>query len=380
MLELPADLGLPAYGAGALSDVVPELLRPPGQRTAPWLPEPVRDAAQVVLLVLDGLGWLQLRARASVAPCLASMTGGPITSVAPTTTATALSSIVLGRPPAAHGVVGYRLRVDGPDGDDDLVLNVLRWRTALGDARELVPAREFQPTAAFGGTAVPVVTKAEFASTGFTIAQGLHHLRGWHAASSIAVEVGTLLRAGHPLVYAYYEGVDKVAHAHGFGAHYDAELAAADRLVADVVAALPAGAALVVTSDHGQVHVGDRVLALPDEVLAETTLVSGEGRFLWLHARPGRTEALRARCEAALGGADGPAFVATRSELVDGGVFGGPLAPEVERRLGDVALLARDDVAFVDPGDLGSAGLRCRHGSLTEAELRVPLVAVASSA
>jgi hypothetical protein len=378
VLALPGDLALPAYGEGALSDVVPELLRAPGQRTAAWLPEPVRDATQVVLLVLDGLGWEQLQARRSLAPCLSSMVGGPITSVAPTTTATALSSIVVGRPPAVHGVVGYRLRVDGPDGD--LVLNVLRWRTALGDARELVPAREFQSLPSFGETDVPVVTKAEFASTGFTIAQGLHHLRGWHAASSIPVEVRHLLRAGHPLVYAYYEGVDKVAHAHGFGDHYDAELVAADRLVADVAAALPPGAVLVVTADHGQVEVGDRLLALPDDVLADAALVSGEGRFLWLHARDGRTEALLASCHAHFGGEDGPAFVTTRRDLVDGGAFGGPLAPEVEHRLGDVALLARAPVAFVDPGDLGSAGLRCRHGSLTSAELRVPLVAVASPA
>jgi hypothetical protein len=379
VLDLPADLHLPDYGGACLSGIVPELLRAPGERTAAWLPEPVRDAAQVVLLVLDGLGWRQLQERRSLAPFLASMAGGPITSVAPTTTATALSSIVGGRPPAVHGIVGYRLRVDGPDGGDDLVLNVLRWRTALGDARELVPARQFQTEVAFGGHDVPVVTKAEFASTGFTVAQGLHRLHGWHAPSSIAVEVGRLLRAGEPLVYAYYEGVDKIAHAHGFGDHYDAELATTDRLVADVAAALPPGAALVVTSDHGQMEVGDAVVGLPPELLAEAALVSGEGRFLWLHARPGREAALLALAGERFG--DDPAtFVTTRDDLVDGGAFGGPLAPAVADRLGDVALLARGPIAYVDPGDLGAAGLRCRHGSLTEAELLVPLVAVASPA
>lgn len=378
MIELPGDLLVPAYGRGCLSDVVPELLRAPGERRAPWLPDVVRGAEQVVLLVLDGLGWTQLQARAALTPTLAGMAGGAITSVAPTTTATALSSIVLGRPPAAHGVVGYRLRVDGPEGD--LVLNVLRWRTALGDARELVPAAAFQAAASFGGRSTPVVTKAEFASTGFTVAQGLDRLHGWEAASSIAVEVGALLRAGEPLVYAYYEGVDKVAHARGFGAHYDAELVAADRIVADVAAVLPPGAVLLVTSDHGQVEVGDAVVLLDDDVLADTTLLSGEGRFLWLHARAGRTEALRERCEARYGGADGDAFVVTRDELVAAGVFGGPLEADVAARLGDVALLARRPVAFLDPGDLGSAGLRCRHGSLTEDELLVPLVALASRA
>jgi predicted AlkP superfamily pyrophosphatase or phosphodiesterase len=295
--------------------------------------------------------------------------------VAPTTTATALSSIVSGRPPAVHGVVGYRLRVPG-----DLVLNVLRWRTAEGDARSTVPPSTFATQPAFAGHAgVPVVTKAEFASTGFTAAMGIDRIVGWHSASGIAVEVGALLRDGEPFVYAYYDGVDKIAHAHGFGDHYDAELATADRLVADVVAQLPPGAALVVTSDHGQVDVGDDLVVLPDRLLADCVLVSGEGRFTWLHAAPGRVDAVAALARDAFA-VPGLAEVVTRDEVVARGWFGGPLDAEVAARLGDVAVVARAPVAFLDPGDTGSAMLRCRHGSLTEDELWVPLVAVGSPA
>lgn len=377
MAELPPDLRLPDYDGGCLSNVVPELLRSPGERSEPWLPAPARDAAQVVLLVLDGLGWEQLQARPDVAPTLSAMTGGAITSIAPTTTATALTSIVVGRPPADHGIVGYRLRVDGPD--HDLVLNVLRWRTALGDAREMVPPRDLQPLPSFGGRRTPVVTRSEFAMTGFTAAQGIDRLCGWLTPSGIGVEVSRLLSAGEPLVYAYYEGVDKIAHAYGFGAHYDAELAAADRLVADLAGSLPAGAALVVTADHGQVEVGDSVVELHADVLAEVVLVSGEGRFTWLHARPGRADALEERCRARYADT-GLAFVGRRDELVDGGWFGGPMLEGIAHRLGDVAIVAREPVAFLDPADLGSAGLRCRHGSLTSAELLVPLVAVGSTA
>ena len=45
---------------------------------------------------------------------------------------------------------------------------------------------------------------------------------------------------------------------------------------------------LIVTADHGQVEVGYRVIELPGEVLAHVAMQSGEGRFRWLHARPGR--------------------------------------------------------------------------------------------
>ena len=44
-----------------------------------------------------------------------------------------------------------------------------------------------------------------------------------------------LLGRRSPFVYAYYEGIDKVAHAEGLGEYYDDELVAVDRLVADVL-------------------------------------------------------------------------------------------------------------------------------------------------
>ena len=44
-------------------------------------------------------------------------------------------------------------------------------------------------------------------------------------------------------------------------------------------------------------------------------------------------------------------------------------------RLGDVALVARAPVSFHDPADSGPFELVCRHGSLTSAEVLVPLLA-----
>ncbi|MHB8466866.1 MAG: alkaline phosphatase family protein [Acidimicrobiales bacterium] len=357
---------LPEYTGACIANVVSALRNRDGDPPA-WLP-PAARAPQVALLVLDGLGWEQLRARADLAPTLTSMTGGPITSVAPTTTATALTSITTGLPPAAHEVVGYRVRVG-----DTSVLNVLRWRTAAGDATDIVPG-EFQAQPVFGGSAPPVVTRAEFEPTGFTHAHlpGVR-LHGWRLGSSIPVIVGELLRAGEPFVYAYYDGIDKVAHDRGFGAYYDAELATVDRLVADIASRLPDGAALVVTADHGQVAVGDAVIALAPDVLAATRLVSGEGRFRWLHACPGEHELLAKRAHAEY---DDVAWVRTVDELEGEGWFGGPLTAAGRSRLGDVALIAHRPVAFSDPADTGESTLRCRHGSATSAEMLVPLLAV----
>jgi hypothetical protein len=358
---------LPSYGGACLTSLVGALL---DRRSEPpaWLPEPVRGATQVVLLVLDGLGWEQLLERPQLAPTMTGLTGGPITSVVPTTTATALTSITTGLTPAEHGVVGYRVHV----GEGE-VMNVLRWRTEAGDARTKVRPPVFQPAPAFAGRQVPVVTRAEFVSTGFTAAHlAGSPIRGWRMPSTLPVEVARLLAEGEQLVYAYYDGIDKVAHEWGLRAHYDAEVAAADRLVADVLTVLPTGATVLLTSDHGQVDVGDNTIALSPEIMADVELLSGEGRFRWLHARPGTVDELAERAAAAYGHV---AWVRTREQVLAEGWLGGTPVPEVEQRLGDVALVAHAPTAFLDSADTGEVSLVSRHGSLTAAEMLVPLLA-----
>jgi hypothetical protein len=361
---------LPAYGGACLDGLVPALLSPPATRPG-WLPAPAAGAPQVVLFVIDGLGWGQLQDRLALVPALRAMSGGPITSVVPTTTATALTSVALGCTPAAHGVVGYRLRVDGPTGDE--VLNVLRWRTVSGDARPFLPPGEFQTMPAFGGRPVPVVTRAEFAGSGFSVAHlGGSRQIGWSLPSTLAVEVGHLLAAGEPFVYAYYDGMDKIAHGYGLGEHYDAELVATDRLVGDLVAVLPPGAVLVVTSDHGQVAVGAAAEPLDPLVMADTVLVSGEARFRWLHTGPDRREDVAAVARERY---CGEAWVHTVDEVEALGWFGGSLSAPARARLGDVAIVPYQPVAYLDPADTGDSRLVCRHGSLTVDEMYVPLLA-----
>ena len=363
---------VPDYGNACIDQVVATVLRngPHDDPSAPpsWLPAPAVGASQVVLLVLDGLGWAQLQDRPGLAPTMTAMTGGPITTVAPSTTAAALTSITIGAPPATHGILGYRVRVEG-----DLVLNILRWRTGAVDARGAIPPEEFQPLEPFGASKPPVVTRADVAESGFTRAHMAGaRMYGWRMPSTLVATVATLLRDGEQFVYAYYDGVDKVAHEFGFGPTYDAELVAADRLVHDLIEVLPPGAALVVVSDHGQVDVGEKVIALDPEVAGLTTMLSGEGRFRWLHARPGLTDRLAETTRRHYGDV---AWIRTRDEAIADGWFGGPLRPEVAHRLGDVVIAPYEPVAVLDPADPGEQWMRCRHGSLTPAEMLVPLLA-----
>ena len=356
---------LPDYRGACVSNVIPAVLHHDGDHPA-WLPA-AAGAEQVVMLVLDGLGWEQLQARRIVAPNLTALQGGPITTVAPSTTATALTSLTVGASPAEHGMLGYRLRIGHGD-----VLNVLRWRSAGGDARQSVPPQEFQHLEPFDGTRPPVITRREFEDSGFT---GAHlagtRLRGWRMPSSLVVLAREAIERGESFVYAYYDGIDKVAHEHGFGDLYDAEVQAADRLVGDLLQALPRGTGLVVTSDHGQVDVGSNVVALHDDVMSASTMLSGEGRFRWVHARPGMASRLLEVTRAHHGH---HAWVRSRAEAIAEQWFGGDPGAIGEARLGDVVIAAAEPVAFLDPNDMGEVSMRCRHGSLTNDEMVVPLL------
>jgi hypothetical protein len=337
-----------------------------GVRPVEWMPAPVAGARASVLLVLDGLGWEALGRFPDRLPELCAFRGGPISTVVPSTTPAALTSIATGLPPSRHGITGFRIRHERG------VLNAIRW--TLADGGRPPEPEHVQKERVFSGRPVPVVTKAMFRSTGFTVA----HLRGtefhgWQTTSVLVEEVRALVAGGAPFVYAYYSGVDEVAHAHGLeSAYYPAELAAADRLVGDLLDDIPDDTALVVTADHGQVQVGRdgwRSLS-PLHDMVET--FAGDGRFRHLHAQPGQAGDLYA---AAQDLHRSEAWVFRRDQLLDEGWLGPDPVPAVYRRVGDVVLAARGPVGFVDPTLPYEAELVAAHGSITASEIEVPLVA-----
>jgi predicted AlkP superfamily pyrophosphatase or phosphodiesterase len=368
--ELAGELVRPDFAGACLTGVMPALLGSlyGGAALPSWMPQEVAGASQVVLLVLDGLGWEQLADRKALAPALSGGKGGPITSVAPSTTACALTSLATGRTPAEHGVVGYRVAWEGE------IMNVLAWTVGGADARVRVRSTEFQPFPTFPGAPrpVPVVTRNDFGPTGFSAAHlGDATLHRWHTPAGLVTGVRELLGDGARFIYAYYEGIDKVAHARGLGEYYNDELAAVDRLVSDVLSAMPPGGVLVVTADHGQVDVGGAGEILGAEVMSGVSLLSGEGRFRWLHVRPGAVDDVLAAASESFADV---AWVRTLDQIVADGWLGGEPSAAVRARLGDIVLAPFVATAFLDPADTGELRLQARHGSLTPAEMLVPLL------
>jgi hypothetical protein len=354
---------LPTYDDRCVTAVAPALLAGIG---ADLLSDAVASAHTVVLLVIDGLGWHQLRRHRSLAPSLAAASDAapPITTVAPSTTATALTSLATGASPGEHGLVGYRIAT--PLG----LLNALRWRAGGRDVRAELPPDEMQPVEPFCGQPAAVVTRAEFRHSGFSGA----HLRGasfwgWHDMGGFVSAVQGAVDEGFQLVFAYYDTLDKVAHEFGLGDRYQSALAGAERLAVALRDALPAEIPLLVTADHGVVEVLEPPIMVDPEVTALTDGWSGEARLLWLHACAGAETELAAACERYVGLAE----IAPVEQVLDEQWLGRHVTVTARGRLGDVALVPRGLQAFTMPDeDQPHHALIGRHGGLTAEEMLVP--------
>lgn len=331
------------------------------------LPADLEDSDCVVLLVLDGLGSTQLVPRLDDLPNMRSLSRDVFHSVAPTTTACALTSLTTGLPPSKHGLVGYRMRVGSA-----AVLNTLKWGPDKDRTINVPEPKVIQPNEPFYGFRPMVVTKAIFDNTGFTKA----HLRNvrtryWRTLSGIVSAVRDLQKDGEKLIYLYYEGLDTTAHEFGLGEHFNFELEFVDYLIGRLREVLTPNSSLMITADHGQVEVLDPPIHMHPEILSKVLYQSGEGRFRWLHVKAGSTDVV---CKLAKELYGDVARVFSREEILANGVLGTDMSPDVALRLGDVAIVATKPVAFFDPNDTGPFDLVCRHGALTKDEVEVPLL------
>lgn len=362
-LSLPAD----PPSARSLTGVVPQVLAALDGRSDWFAP-----ASSGIVFLLDGLGASSLTARAGHARFLAHAGGRKdvARTVFPSTTASALTSLMTGVLPGEHGIVGYRARVPGTD---DVVNQLRGWDT---DGLPLSFQRAERLLAAEAGRPRFVVSRTEYAGTGFTAAVlGDAEFVGVDDLTA-RVEVAAELAARHPgaFVYVYANDLDAVGHRRGWESdEWIAALERTDAAARALATAADAATGIVITSDHGMVDVPRHrhiLLQEGDDLLDGVRLIGGEPRMLHLYAEEGRADDVLANWRAA---ESGRAWVMSRRETAQ--LFA-KIAPEVQSRIGDVLVAARAAVAYYDDRlpDKAPQKMVGQHGSLTPEERVVPLL------
>ncbi|HAM45233.1 MAG TPA: alkaline phosphatase family protein [Propionibacteriaceae bacterium] len=363
---------IPAYGVNTLADLLPSVGAHLGIGSSDVLGLP--ESQRYVVLLIDGLGTEQLARHSELAPYLSSLNGPSLTCGVPSTTATSITSFGTGLAPGAHGVAGYSFWYP-PLGE---VLNALRWASGLYGIDVQPQLTSFERFAKAGiGTAT--VAPAAFAATGLTeLALRDPNFLGVSSEGDLDERTELVNTAaaigGRNLTYCYERLLDKTGHPEGVdsSAWRDA-LAWVDRLARVLRERLPDDVRLLITADHGMVDVTEDSRVIIDdeaELMADVTAVAGEARFRHLMTAPETGQQVAERWRRRLGDR---AWVLTRSEAIEAGWFG-PLAPRFADRFGDVVVAMSDDGAILSrkfPGEFRLIGM---HGSLSTAEMTVPLL------
>lgn len=370
---------LPArqFSALRLADVLASSLAAIlGESNALALP----PASKSVVVLVDGLGVSSLRTRAGHARFLSSLLtrASVIDGVFPATTAAGIATLTTGVPPGEHGLVGYRVL----DAARDRVVNQL-----TGWDADMQPATWQRSRTLFeraGDEGIPsfAIGPKKFTGSGFSqaVLRGARYVPAEKIADRFAAARHIFDVEPRALVYLYVAELDVAAHAHGWESdRWLAELEAIDGEVARFAAGLRTDEGLLVTADHGVIDVPATKHILFDTVPALVTGVrhiGGDPRCLHLYLEPGRSEVTADSLAEAWRGVEGErAWVFTRAEAVAAGLFG-PVDPEVLPRIGDVLVAARRLVAYYDSREPNQSARSMigQHGSLTDEELRVPLL------
>ncbi|WP_110205414.1 alkaline phosphatase family protein [Nocardioides daejeonensis] len=361
----------PAYGDRSLSDVVPGIAVALGAAASSASGLTLPDAQGYVVFLVDGMGEMLLRRYAHAAPFLSSLTGAHGTAGVPSTTATSLTSLATGLTPGEHGLVGYTARIPGTD----RLLNHLSWDHGV-DPLEWQPHETAFSRLASAGVHVTNVNRREFDGSGLTVAgqRGARFVGANKTGERIAEVVAAAGRAPS-LTYVYEGDLDWTGHRHGVASSaWLQQLATVDHMCEQLRESLPSSVRLVVVADHGMIDSPkERRIELDDdaELRAGVALLGGEARFRHLYLHPGAEADVVATWRERLGER---ATVLTRGEAIARGWFG-PVEGRVAPRLGDVMVACHDDTAIVStsrfPLENRLVGL---HGSLTEDEMRIPIL------
>jgi hypothetical protein len=391
LLRQQGDVCLPDYNGRGLFNLAVTLARVCGSPVHPDYPELLladgqaashvwSSSSALVFLLVDGLGDHFLSANRDCAPHLWRDRVGYISSVFPSTTATAITTVMTAEPATVHGLLGWFVRDE--ISNQTVAPLPMRVRGSMAVPKDDVVGRLLQ--------AVPLMQTAQRQTHLVTLpALSQGPFSRFHAAGAAVHgynELGDMAEAitkalgqttDAQYVYAYTPLLDRTAHDCGIDSEASrAVLAQVDATYARIREALP-HAVVVVAADHGFIdNPSDHQIDLMDHPDIHAMLrapLSGEQRTAYCHVLPTYRESFGRVVNERFG----HALVALNStEVLEAGLFGpGRASPETVARCGDWILTARTDWTVRDSvvGELAHPMIGV-HGGLSEAEMHVPLI------
>ncbi|MDO9008431.1 MAG: alkaline phosphatase family protein [Thiobacillus sp.] len=377
---------LPDYRGGSLVNLMSSITTALGG-SSPYAPltalppEALADARHLVLLVVDGLGHDYLINHDSV---LRQHLHCPLTSVFPSTTASAIPTFLTGLAPQQHGLTGWHMYFR----EIGAIAAPLPFRLRTG--RRSLHHAGVTPTTLFGVTPLydrlplpcHVVSPQHIIHSDFNAAlSGKATRHGYASLDEMFALITGLLRSDAPrsYIHAYWPQHDSLAHEYGIQSPQVAQaFAALDAGFAQLVnVARASGSRIIVTADHGFIDTSaEETIDLDDHPnLRETLLLPlcGEPRMAYAYVRAGREAQFEQYMREQL--ADRVHWFKSETILQQGWLGPGDAHPALHDRIGDYVLIPRGHAILRDwlKGEERHTHIGV-HGGLSAAEMTVPLV------
>ena len=398
----------PDYDGGGLANVPATVLATLGARDEKDLP-PLRGldpsltegVRQVVVILADGLGSGQLERLCAdgATPFLASVVERArrrdraqlldVTTVFPSTTAAAITTLQTGRTPQEHGNLAYFVWLE----EFGQVSQMLRWgpattrRGSYFDDPAMDPVR-FRLVSSIHaqlrdrGARSYVIEPEAFRHEAMTRMHAAEaEYLGYVLPSTMGARIAQLLdqrpwRGARAYIYAYWAGVDTAGHIYGpRSAEHAFEAAALDRSLERALSRERSGDTLVLlTADHGHALIDpEHLIDLEADGELRALLrhpLAGEPRLVFFHTD--RPDAVRAYLDDRW---PGVFTFFDRTDAIAAGLFGHGDASAARRRVGELCGLIRGERAAALVRVEGQIPLhRGAHGGMTADEMRVPVL------
>jgi len=350
----------------------------------------IAQAKRVLTIIIDGLGDALLEQHAP-GKHLRQYRRGRLTSVFPSTTASAIPTFFTGLPPQAHGLTGWHMWLR----EIDQTLSILplspRDRQQAAADPETLPEQVFQHqpiSAELSGRAF-MVAPSDILESPFnrfhTAAATRIGYRGLHGfVDAIDQAVKASADCAQPAwIHVYYPALDSLMHQVGTqGAKVGERIQQIDAAFESVLQRLQGSGTLVIlTADHGFIDAPSEHLIELDQHPALAALLErplcGERRLAFAYVAPTNRAAFADYVQTHLAAA---CRCLPTADFIAEGWFGpGPAHPELASRAGDFVLQMRGDWTIKDwlPDEpiYAQPGV---HAGASAAEMFVPLIVAAT--